>query len=111
MKMTCVALYILTVLTCDKIAFSFIQCHGYKIRNKYGSLFKWYLTLDLTFHKLANPYIITDPPVYFHSRPILLYMRELLEHLQNQLKRFLKKLTSMSKMDLAGPFNNSSASL
>ena len=26
------------------------------IRNKDGSLFKWYLTLELTFHNLANPY-------------------------------------------------------
>ena len=25
------------------------------IKNKEGSLFKWYLTLELTFHKLANP--------------------------------------------------------
>ena len=50
------------------------------IRNKDGSLFKWYLTLEVTFHKLANPYIITDPPVYFYTRPILLYMAYLLEH-------------------------------
>ena len=33
------------------------------IKNKEGPLFKWYLTLEMTFHKLANPYIITDPPV------------------------------------------------
>ena len=39
------------------------------IRNKDGSLFKWYLTLELTFHKLANPLpihqcIFTRVPFY-----------------------------------------------
>ena len=62
------------------------------IKNKEGALFKWYFTLELTFHKLANPYIITDPPVYFHTRPFLLYMGDLLEHLQNQLKTLLEKI-------------------
>ena len=62
------------------------------IKNKEGPLFKWYLTLEMTFHKLANPYIITDPPVYFHTRPILLYMGDLLKDLQNQLKSLLEKI-------------------
>ena len=62
------------------------------IKNKEGPLFKWYLTLEITFHKLANPYIITDPPVYFHTRPILLYMGDLLKDLQSQLKSLLEKI-------------------
>ena len=62
------------------------------IKNKEGPLFKWYLTLEMTFHKLANPYIITDPPVYFHTRPILLYMGDLLKDLQSQLKSLLEKI-------------------
>ena len=62
------------------------------IKNKEGPLFKWYLTLEMTFHKLANPYIITDLPVYFHTRPILLYMGDLLKDLQSQLKSLLEKI-------------------
>ena len=62
------------------------------IRNKEASLFKWYLTLEMTFHELANPYIITDSPVYFHICPILLHMGDLLQDLQNQLKALLEKI-------------------
>ena len=51
-------------------------------------------------------YIIIDPPIYFHTRPILLYMGDLLEHLQNKLKILFKKSIYLNKMDLAGPFNN-----
>ena len=62
------------------------------IKKKEGSMFKWYLTLELTFKKLANPYIITDPPVYFHTTPILLYMGDLLEQLQKQIENLLEKI-------------------
>ena len=62
------------------------------IKSKEGLLFKLYLTFEMTFHKVANLYIFTDPPVYFHTRPILLYMGDLLDHLQNQLKTLLEKI-------------------
>ena len=80
------------------------------IKKKEGSMFKWYLTLELSFKKLANPYIITGPPVYFHTTLILLYMGDLLEQLQKQIENLLEKLINTSKMDLDGRSINSSAS-
>ena len=61
-------------------------------RNKEGSLFKWYLTLEVKFRKLSNPYVITEPPIYFNTYPTLLYMGDLLEHLQKNIKTFHEKI-------------------
>ena len=38
------------------------------IKNKEGSLFKWYLTLELTFHKLAKPlYYYRSTSIHSHA--------------------------------------------
>ena len=62
------------------------------IRKKEGSLFKWYLTLEVKFRKLANPYVITEPPIYLNTHPVKLYMGDLLEHLQKNIKTLHEKI-------------------
>ena len=62
------------------------------IRKKEGALFKWYLTLEVTFRKLSNPYVISDPSVYFNTYPLLLYIGDLVEKLQNRMKTLREKI-------------------
>ena len=63
-----------------------------EIRDKEGALFKWYLTLEISFRQAMDPDIVTDPAVFFHSNPVLLYMGDLLENSQ----KAMKKLVSVS---------------
>lgn len=65
-----------------------------KIRDEDGTLFKWYLTLKITFRKAVNPEIVTDPAVYFHSHPVLLYVGDLESNLQEAMEALLKKINS-----------------
>ena len=62
------------------------------IRNYEGELFKWHLSLDLTFKKLDNPYIIGDPLVYFTTRSSLLYFADVLDCLQYQMKNLVDQI-------------------
>ena len=63
-----------------------------EIKDKEGALFKWYLTLEVTFRQAVNPEIVTDPAVYLHSHPVLLYMGSLLNNLQKAIKTFVYKI-------------------
>ena len=47
-----------------------------EIRDKEGALFKWYLTLEISFRQAVDPTIVTDSVVYFHSHPVLLYRKQ-----------------------------------
>ena len=62
------------------------------IRNYEGELYRWYLSLDLTFKKLDNPYIIGDPLVYFTTQSALLYFADILDPLQNQMKSLVEQI-------------------
>ena len=65
-----------------------------KIRDEEGALFKWYITLKITFTKAVNPEIVTDPAVYFHSHPVLLYTGDLESNLQEAMETLLRKIDS-----------------
>ena len=65
-----------------------------EIKDEEGALFKWYLTLELTFRQTVDPSIVTDPPVYLHSQPVLLYFGDLLTNLQKAMKYLVWKIDS-----------------
>ena len=65
-----------------------------KIRDEEGALFKSYITLKITFTKAVNPEIVTDPAVYFHSHPVLLYTGDLESNLQEAMETLLRKIDS-----------------
>ena len=46
----------------------------------------------ITFRQAVTPDIVTDPAVYLHSHPILLYMGSLLNNLQKAIKTFVYKI-------------------
>ena len=65
-----------------------------EIKDEEGALFKWYLTLELTFRQTVDPSVVTDPPVYLHSQPVLLYFGDLLTNLQKAMKYLVWKIDS-----------------
>ena len=64
----------------------------YDIREKEGGLFKWYLTLEATFRKMMNPDIVSDPPAYFRTHPVILYVGDTLETLKSKMKVLVEKI-------------------
>ena len=62
------------------------------VRKREGRLFKWYLTLEVTFRKIKNPNIVTDPPVYFKTHSVLLYMGDTSDTLQTKMKVLVEKI-------------------
>ena len=67
------------------------------VRKREGELFKWYLTLEVTFRQMKNPNIVTDPPVYFKSQPVLFYMGDTSETLQRKMKVLVEKIENYEK--------------
>lgn len=64
----------------------------YDIREKEGNLFKWYLTLEATFRKMMNPDIVSDPPAYFRTHPVILHVGDTLETLKSKMKVLVEKI-------------------
>ena len=62
------------------------------LQHREGKLFKWYLTLEVTFRQAKNPNIITDPPAYFNTREHYLGNTE--EVLKNEMKVLVEKIDS-----------------
>ena len=64
------------------------------LQHREGKLFKWYLTLEVTFRQAKNPNIITDPPAYFNTRPHEHYLGNTEEVLKNKMKVLVEKIDS-----------------
>ena len=64
------------------------------LQHREGKLFKWYLTLEVTFRQAKNPNIITDPPAYFNTRPHEHYLGNTVEVLKNKMKVLVEKIDS-----------------
>ena len=65
-----------------------------EIIDEEGAPFKWSLTLEIAFRQAVDPSIVTDPAVYLISHPVLLYMGNLLENLQQAMKTLVWKIDS-----------------
>ena len=68
------------------------HCLLSNIRNYEGELFKWYLSLDLTFRRRDNPYIIENPLAYFNTHSASLCYFDILFCLQNQMKKLVVQI-------------------
>ena len=64
------------------------------LQHREGKLFKWYLTLEVTFRQAKNPNIITDPPAYFNTHPHEQYLGNIKEVLKNKMKVLVEKIDS-----------------
>ena len=72
-----------------------IMSLAYDLVNKTTGTFKWYLVLKVIFHKASNPEVISDPPAFFQTNPIVYYRKndedawELVkEQLEKQIENF-----------------------
>ena len=70
---------------------------AYDLVIKATSTFKWYLGLQVIFHKATDPSVLTHPPVFFQSNPSPSYKIEredeetwenALKQLENQIEEY-----------------------